>query len=384
MIDLSGYTKDEIQKQMLDQVPDTLDKREGSIIQTAIGPVAWYLEGLYMTLNQIQENAFPSTAVGSSLDLIVQTRGLERRTATSAVRKGSFDVPVPSGSTFKTVNGANSLIFTSGTEVSSDPEDGLYIYLLTCNTPGAEGNNYIGQILPITSIPGLTSASIGEIVTAGTDEETDDSLRARYYETFDVASFGGNIAAYRNTILAINGVGAVQVYPAWKGGGTVLCSILGSDLKPALPSIIENVQNIICPSENGEDTPSANGYGMAPIGASVTITTAQQLTLNITCDIQFIASMSNGVETYQQEIEQKIQSYLDEVNSQWGAPLKGHTVEYHVEVYISRIVYAILQISDIVNVTNVLINGSTDDLILTETAQLQQVPVLGTVVINGE
>ena len=382
MIDLSGYTKDEIQKAMLGQVPDNLDKREGSIIQTAIGPVAWYLEGLYMLLNQIQENAFPSTAVGTSLDLIVQTRGLERRAATSAVRKGTFDASVPSGSKFKTVNGESSLVFTSGSLISED--EGNYVYELTCDTPGAAGNSYTGQILPITVISRLTVAAIGEIITAGTDEETDDSLRARYYETFDVASFGGNIAAYRNTILAINGVGAVQVYPAWQGGGTVLCSVLGTDLKPALPAVISQVQNIICPSEEGESSPSPNGYGMAPIGAAVTVTTAQELTLNITCNIQFVASMINGVETYQNEIEQKIQSYLDEVNSQWGAPLKGHTVEYPVEVYVSRIVYAILQISDIVNVTNVLINGEPDDLILTETAQLQQVPVLGTVVINGE
>ena len=64
MIDFNGYTKEYIEDQMLDQVPNDLDKREGSIIQTALGPVAWYLEGLYMQLNQVQQNAFPSTAVG--------------------------------------------------------------------------------------------------------------------------------------------------------------------------------------------------------------------------------------------------------------------------------------------------------------------------------
>lgn len=67
MIDFSGYTREAIQKDMLDQVPDNLDKRQGSMIQTAIGPVAWYLEGLYMTLNQVQENAYADTAVGQAL-----------------------------------------------------------------------------------------------------------------------------------------------------------------------------------------------------------------------------------------------------------------------------------------------------------------------------
>lgn len=382
MIDLSGYTQQAIQNDMLSQVDPGIDTRQGSIIQTALGPAAWYLEGVFMILNQIQQNSNPETAVGSSLDLIVPTRGIARKGATPAVRQGTFNIAIPTGSQFKTINGADSLIYTSGDLVSSD--SGSYIYQLTCTTPGSAGNNYTGNLLPITAISGLTTATIGTIITAGTDEETDDALRARYFATFDVANFGGNIAAYRNEILAMDGVGAVQVYPAWQGGGTVLCSILGDDLKPALPATVEVVQNAICPPEDGGSTPSANGYGMAPIGAAVTITTATELTLNITCDIEFVSTLQNGVEVYQSQIEQQIQKYLDEVNATWGNPLKSQTISYPVTVYISRIIYSILQISEIVNVTNVQINGSSSDLALTETAQLQQVPVLGTVVINGE
>ena len=84
-----------------------IDTREGSMIQTAIGPTAWYLEGVYMILKQIQDNAYPATAVGDCLDKIVQTRGLTRKQATAAVRKGTFNTAVPSGSEFKTINGAD-------------------------------------------------------------------------------------------------------------------------------------------------------------------------------------------------------------------------------------------------------------------------------------
>ena len=164
----------------------------------------------------------------------------------------------------------------------------------------------------------------------------------------------------------------------------MLCSILGDDLKPALPATVKEVQNYICPPEDGEASPSPNGYGMAPIGAVVTITTGTELTLDITCKIEFAESVQNGVETYQQEIEQKIQEYIDQVNSDWGNPLISQSVSYPLTVYVSRISYAILQISAVVNVTNVQINGSSADLHLTETAQLQQVAVLGEVVINGE
>ena len=75
-------------------------------------------------------------------------------------------------------------------------------------------------------------------------------------------------------------------------------------------------------------------------------------------------------------------SYLDAVNQTWGKPLAGYKVDYSVTVYISRIIYALLTISDIVNVSNVRINGSESDLRLIENADLQQVAVLGEVVIN--
>lgn len=381
MIDFSGYTREAIQEDMLDQVPDNLDKRQGSMIQTAIGPVAWYLEGLYMTLNQVQENAYADTAVGQALDYICAERGVYRNQAIPAVRQGTFNVEIPAGSTFKTINGANSVIFVSGDQVQGEGQEGQYVYRMTCQVPGEIGNSYSGNILPITAISGLTSAVIGKILVSGTEEETDDSLRARYRASFQSVSFGGNIAAYRSTILAIAGVGAVQVYPAWQGGGTVLCSILDAQLTPAEPGLIEQVQNTICPPEDGESDPSANGYGMAPIGAAVTITTATALTLNITCDIQFTSGAD--APTYQQQIEDKIQEYLDTVCATWGNALTSQKVEYNVDVYISRIIAAILTIDQVVNVTNLQINGSASDLSLTETSALQQIPALGTVVING-
>lgn len=382
MIDFSGYTKTQIERDMLAQVDPSLDTRQGSMIQTALGPVAWYLEGLYMVLSQIQQNSNPSTAVGEDLELLTAARNVNRTQARAAVRRGTFNVEIPAGSQFKTINGADSLVFTSGSLISSSA--GSYVYQLTCNTPGSAGNSYTGALLPVTAIAGLTSATIGTVITAGTDEETDDSLRSRYFLSFDTPAFGGNISAYRQTILAMDGVGAVQVYPAWNGGGTVLCSILGDNLKPALPATVQEVQNYICPPEDDGSAPSPNGYGMAPIGAAVTITTGTELTLDITCDIEFAESVQNGVETYQQEIEQKIQEYIDQVNSDWGNPLISQSVSYPLTVYISRITYAILQISAIVNVANVKINGSAADIHLTETAQLQQVAVLGEVVINGE
>ena len=114
------------------------------------------------------------------------------------------------------------------------------------------------------------------------------------------------------------------------------------------------------------------------------MTTATPLELDISCDIAFISGVSDGEKIYQHEIKQKIQEYLDSIKESWGNPLKGYKVDYSITVYISRIIYSILSIPQISNVARVRINGSEDDLPLIETAKLQQIPVLGEVVVNGE
>jgi uncharacterized phage protein gp47/JayE len=380
MIDFSNYTAKNIESAMLEQIDDSFDKREGSLIQTAEGPVAWWLEGMYLTLNQIQRNASPFYAVGDSLDDLTALRGVTRKAATPAVRQGAFNAEIPTGSRFKTINGADSVVFDSGDLISED--NGTYIYKLTCETAGTIGNSYTGAILPITAIAGLSSASIGDIIIEGAEEESDDALRARFFNTFDSQPYGGNISEYRQSILAISGVGAVQIYPAYNGGGTVLCSILNDSLAPASSALINTVQNAICPIPEGESSPSPNGYGVAPIGASVTITTGTEFTLNISADIEFQSTIENGLELYSDAIKEQIETYITSVKSVWGSALTAHQISYPVTIYSARIIYAILSVPEVVNVTNLTINGQSGDLSLIETAALQQVPKVGEITLN--
>lgn len=380
MIDFSDYTKEYIEEEMLDQVDPDIDTREGSMVQTAVAPGAWFLEGTYLTLAQMQDNAYSQTAVGQYLDYIVEGRGITRKPATPAVRQGTFDATIPAGSTFKTINGENSVVFESGDLISSS--GGYYVYKLTCQTPGIIGNSYTGSILPVTAIAGLSEASIGTIITVGTDEETDEALRNRYDASFVVASFGGNIAAYRNTILAMSGVGMVQVYPAWQGGGTVLCSIVDSNYEPASQTLVQTVQDYICPAEDGGNAPSPNGYGMAPIGAAVTIVSATALDLDIECTVDLITGLSGSASDYQTEIEEAIDAYIKTAAETWGAAIRSNTISYSVVIYISRIIAAILTVPEIENVSSLTVNGGTADITLTETSALQQIPVLGTVILH--
>lgn len=380
MIDLSAYTKEAILKEMLDEVDDSFDKREGSLINTALGPVAWEMEGGYMLLGRVQDAANPYTATGTDLDYFAGTRNLTRKAATPAVREGTFDAVIPSGSQFKTINGADSVIFVSGDLISSG--GGTYVYELTCAVAGTIGNSYIGAILPVTAISGLTSAYIGAILINGTEEETDSALRERYFDSFESQAYNGNIATYRQAILAISGVGAVQVYPAsqYNGGGTTYCSILDTNLEPASQTLIDTVQNTICPPDDGTTTPSPNGYGIAPVGAAVTIGTGTEVAINIAATV----TMATGetLADHLDEIKEEITKYIESVRESWGNALLTRTVNYPVVIYAARLIYAILNVSAVVNVSSLTVNGSSSDLALTETSALQQVPVAGTITVS--
>lgn len=374
MIDFSQQTYQNILEQMLAQVPATYDTRETAPIPTALSPAAYQLAGFYISLNQVQMQAFIQTATGQALDYLAIIAGLTRYPASPAVRLGIFDIAVPIGSRYSTINGADSINFQA-TAATTGPTQGDYYYQLTAETPGTIGNDYTGPILPITAIPGLNSAQITDILVPGDDEETDEAFRARIIEALNDRPFGGNIASYRTYIMAIDGVGAVQVYPTWNGGGTVKCSVLGADYLPASPTLVENVQNAVDPPPN-----QGLGLGTAPIGAQVTIVAPETLTVNVSATLLLAPGYAIG--QVQAPVQQAIENYMLSVRQEWATPVNSTAVEYQANVYLSRVVAAIVSVPGVINATNVQINGEGEDLILTETGITQQVPITGTVTLS--
>lgn len=374
MIDFTQYTYQQILQTLLDRVPDTYDKRDGSPIPTAAGMAAYGLELFYIVLNEVQREGLIQTATGNQLDLLSIIAGTTRYQASPAVRLGIFDIAVPIGSRFSTINGENSIDFYVSA-ATTGPTEGDYYYQLTAETPGDIGNDYTGPILPITAIPGLTSAQITDILVPGDDTESDDEYRERVIEALNDRPFAGNIAAYRQDILAIDGVGAVQVYPTWNGGGTVKCSILGADFLAASPTLVENVQTAIDPNVN-----QGIGLGLAPIGAQVTITTAEAVDINVVATL--LLSPGYSIQQVQPFVEQQIENYLLSVRQEWDTNVSQTGVQYAANVYVSRVISAIVNATGVVNVMSLTLNGSDADITLTETGVTQQIPVMGTVTLS--
>lgn len=371
MIDFTNETYKNILSKMLDNVPSSFDKREGSMIQTALGPAAYGLEEFYITLNQVQRMGFVQTAVGQSLDYLAVIANIERYPASKAVRLGVFNIPVPIGSRFSTVNGAESINF-----IVTAPTEVLTQYQLTAETAGTIGNDYSGTILPITFIEGLKEAQITDILIPGDDKETDDNFRERLIEALNEKPFGGNIASYRTFIMGLDGVGGVQVYPTWNGGGTVKCSIIGTDFMPASQTLIDNVQNAVDPPPN-----QGLGLGMAPIGAQVTITAPAAATVDVGGDVMLMPGVT--LEQIKPLAEAAINGYLLNIRKNWDKPISQKRVEYTANVYRAQVIAAVVGVTGIINVENMTLNGKASDLILTQSGTTQEVPVLGQVTLNA-
>ena len=63
MDSLHKYTYDYLLNQALSRVPDTIDKREGSIIYDALAPACYELAGFYLELDAAYENVFIDSCV---------------------------------------------------------------------------------------------------------------------------------------------------------------------------------------------------------------------------------------------------------------------------------------------------------------------------------
>lgn len=377
---LDKYTFTFLINQALKNVPDSLDKREGSIIYDALAPACYELAETYADFKSLLMNTYASSANGEYLDLRAAELGLTRYAATQAVRRGDFTysggtpATIPLGSRFSTIVESGSVNFYVDSPYIDLETESIVpgAYNLICEERGIVGNDYVGPLLPISNINNLESATMSTIITPARDVETDEELRIRYFDTVNKKAFGGNVAQYEEEIKAIAGVGEVQVFPVWNGGGTVKCSVIDAEYNAISDEFIAQIQETLDPP------PQGTGLGIAPIGHSVTVTTPTVLYVNIettiTIDNRYTLPQLEGT------IKVAIENYLLELRRLWG--VGNELNQYSLAVYIARINAAILSVSGVANITGTKINESTNDLILTENANLQQLPVLGSVTIN--
>ena len=379
---LQQYTYEYLMELALSFVPEDRDKRQGSVIYDALAPFCQVLAAGAIQLRQFYTQTYAVTATGEDLDNRVAEQGITRFAATHAVRKITVadedgnPVVLPLGSRFSTVSSTSPVNYTITAQYV---EDGVAVpgsYEATCEERGVVGNEYSGNLINITFVQGLASATMTSILVPARNQETDDELRERYFDALNQKAFGGNIADYREKVMELDGVGAVQIYPVWNGGGTVKLSIVDPTYGRCSLEFIASIQNEIDPENAAGE--QGSGLGIAPIGHKVTVVTPDEVTINVTANVVLGTNYTKGqVET---PIKEALASYIQSLRQSWADATDLN--EYSCDVFVSRISAAIVNVPGVSNVTGVTLNGQAQDIELTENGQIQQLPKLGEVILN--
>ena len=181
----------------------------------------------------------------------------------------------------------------------------------------------------------------------GTNTETDEELRDRFFDTIKKSYTSGNVAHYEMWTKEVNGVGLCKVYPCKNGNGTVEVVITDSNMLGASSELIESVK--------------ANIEEKRPIGANVSVVSATEKVINITANI--ILASGYAVEEIKSEFTEKIVEYLKDISFKTS--------------YVSnaRLGNLLLDTNGVFDYTEFKINNLTSNIALNDV----EVPKLGTV-----
>ncbi|MGD6845225.1 baseplate J/gp47 family protein [Bacillus infantis] len=308
---MNNLTRDEIHKEMLNDVSDTYDKSEGSFIYDSTKPAAIQFEKFSTSLENAKDKLSIENLAGTELEQrIFERTGIKRKGATKA-----SDYVEITGLPGSVVNigdkVASDNVFYSSMEVKVVDSSGKALVLFECDEYGTVGNVPANAIrfIPVT-LPGIISVTNPSSFTDGYEAETDAALLERYFERIQTPSTSNNKFHFRNWAKEVTGVGDARVFPLWNGDNTVKVVIIDSNMQPADQELIASVQEYIDPEAAGL------GEGQSSLGSFCTVVSANAVTINIS----FIGTLQAGFSLLdiQQSVSEKLMEYLRAIAFQQG------------------------------------------------------------------
>ena len=203
----------------------------------------------------LKRQAFPQTAEGDFLDLHAQQRGISRKPAIPSSGQLSFtrqtalsyDVPIPQGTVCSTGGVPGIRFVTTQDAVLSAGK--LEISVEAQSEEGGRDANTAAHTICVlvTPPPGIEEVQNPLPFTGGEDGETDESLRGRVIQSWNIIPNGTNAAFYRDFVLQYEGIRSVSVVPRAQGIGTVDIYAAGAGAAPdegLLAQIQEDLQQV--------------------------------------------------------------------------------------------------------------------------------------------
>ena len=278
---------------MLDNMTNDIDKREGSFVSNMVSPVGTEFAKYYIELDNILSIMFLEDATNEFLDKKVYDFGIYRKMGTSA--RGTIKV-----------TGTNGTFIPKGSEVLSQGELVFYtlndtwieneeaIIEVEASNVGVDFNIIANSIDKFAKkIDGVSSVTNEEEFKEGTDAETDEELRERFFEIIRRPATSGNIYHYEQWAKEIDGINQARVKPLWNGNGTVIV-------------IVSNNNNIV--EEDIVRKCQDHINKVRPVGADVTVITPTKLDITVSANIY----VEDGFDATQAKIdfESNLKEYL--------------------------------------------------------------------------
>lgn len=349
-------TSDVIIKRIKADLRNPPNKVEGSLGADNAHAVGKEFGRYYAYVNWLQDMHYVETAEGEFLDKKAHEAGVYRKEATSATGTIRF-------------YGVDGTFIPQGTIVRSETQSFQTKVAATILTeyvdveieavePGEYGNLPPFSISNFDPIQGVKTIENVDPTIGGTETESDERFRERTLLRMRYPGTSGNKYHYMHWAMEVNGVGRVKVFSEWAGPGTVKVSILDANQRIASQDLQDKVKMHIDPGDG-------DGEALAPIGATLTVSTATAIPLNIKAHIVPVEeniSMSGVVEI----LNILLQEYLDE---------HAYTTE---RITVAKIIDILLSVEGVRDVIECTVNDISTSIHLGK----EEIPVIGTVVVT--
>lgn len=194
-----------------------------SLLGAITAALAGGLHGLYGLLLERARQSIPYSATGSDLESWASLWGLARKQPTRAVgavtASGASGVLIAEGTRLQSASGTLYEVDADTTTVS-----GTASFAVSALDTGMAGNQSAATVLswvnPPTGLAATVVVGAGGLA-GGTNQESDDGLRARLLRRIQAPGHGGNADDYLNWALSVAPITRAWVFPLYDGPGSV-------------------------------------------------------------------------------------------------------------------------------------------------------------------
>ncbi|HBG5343065.1 TPA: baseplate J/gp47 family protein [Clostridioides difficile] len=296
----SSQTYDVVKNRTLSNIDLDVYKGEGSFLSDMVSPVNSELAKFYIELSYLHKKAFIEDNFDDFLDKRVNEFGVYRKLGTEATGEVTFEGKVGTVIPNGTIISYNELLFvvikdiviSSKIEQNTSPVQALEI--------GIRYNIPASTEFKQDEINGITKIYNDLAFRGGTEIETDEELKERFYKIQKNQATSGNKAHYEEWALEVEGVYNAKIYPRWDGAGTVKVLIFGVNNQAVDSEVIERCREHI--------------ETEMPIGATLTVATPSILDISISATIKL--EIGYTIDFVKESFLESINSYLINVNKE--------------------------------------------------------------------